>query len=340
MTDKDREALQAFAQKMQQEGPAGFAAGPTPWDSWDEFEERVGSQRQTWQGKVKPVAERKAPSSSFGDRVLTTMTALAIVTLVIGIAGVFLTQQPAVQVAENNAQLPSTGPVITTEIQLPPEEDIAFNDVSIPAAPASPNTGIIMRTDMAAGPSGDQSIDQDGNPALPAIRAESDNMFTALDELPAPAAGPIYRPPETPAEPAVEAVSEEPPEFRAINMAEPEDNTPVEPIQLSKASLPDIRHTEPEQPPAQDTSEIQQGVNNGGEWSINLASYLKDSTAERMRQQFLDKGVATDLVTATVKGRTYYRLRVTGIENRDMALMQSTIIKEKLGLEETWITKK
>jgi hypothetical protein len=133
-------------------------------------------------------------------------------------------------------------------------------------------------------------------------------------------------------------LAEEPAEIPEINMAEPEDNTPVEPIQLSKASLPDM-HTEPERLPARDVSEIRQGVNNGGEWSINLASYLKDSTAERMRQQFLDKGVATDMVTAIVKGKTYYRLRVTGIENRDMALIQSTIIKEKLGLEETWITK-
>jgi hypothetical protein len=266
------------------------------------------------------------------------MTALAIVTLVIGIAGVFLTQQPAVQIAENNAQLPSTGPAITTEIQPPPEEDIAFNDVSIPAPPASSTTGIIMRTDMAAGPSGDQSIDQDSNPALPAIPAESDNMFTALDELPAPAAGTAFQPSITPFEPALEAVVDEPLENPEINTAELEDNTPVEPIHLTRASLPDV-HTEPELLPARDISEKQQFVNNGGEWSINLASYLKDSTAEKMRKQFLDKGVATDLVTATVKGRTYYRLRVTGIENRDMALTQSTIIKEQLGLEETWITK-
>jgi len=325
MIDKDREALQAFAQKMQQEGAAGFAAGPTPWDSWDEFEERVGSQRQTWQGKVKPVAERKAPSRNFGDRVLTTMTALAIVTLVIGIAGVFLTQQPAVQVAENNVQSPSTSPTITPEIQLPQEEDIAFNDASVSATPASP----------AAGPSVDQSTDQDANPALPAKSAEGDKLFTALNDLPAPAAGTVYRPSETPAEPALEVVSEEPPE---LIIAEPENSTPAEPVLWSKTNLPDV-HTEPELLPARDISENKQIVNYGGEWSINLASYLKLSTAEKMRKQFLDKGVAADLVTAIVNGKIYYRLRVTGIENKNMALIQSTIIKERLGLEDAWITK-
>jgi len=39
MTDKNREETQAFAQKMQEEGAAGFAAGLTPWNSWDDFEE-------------------------------------------------------------------------------------------------------------------------------------------------------------------------------------------------------------------------------------------------------------------------------------------------------------
>jgi len=58
-----------------------------------------------------------------------------------------------------------------------------------------------------------------------------------------------------------------------------------------------------------------------------------------MRKQFLDKGVAADLVTAIVNGKIYYRLRVTGIENKNMALIQSTIIKERLGLEDAWITK-
>ena len=335
MTNKDREALQAFAQKMQQEGAAGFAAGPTPWDNWDEFEERAGS-RHTWQGTAKHSPKKKTPSRSFGDRVLTTMAVLASATLVIGIAGVFLSQQPALQLAEDSTQYPLSDPAITTEIQLPPEEYIAFSDTSIPAAPASPADDIITSIDMAAGPSWDPSIDLDSSPALPVLFAESDSLTTTLDELPAPAAGRIFRPSETFAEPALEVVSEEPPELIIV---EPENSTPAEPVLLSKAIPPDV-HAEPVPLPARDISENELIVNNGGEWSINLASYLKDSTAEKMRQQFLDKGVATDMVTATVKGRTYYRLRVTGIESRNMALMQSTIIKEKLGLEETWITKK
>ncbi len=296
MTDKSREELRTFAKKMRDEGAAGFAAGLTPWNNWDDFEERPGSR--VWQGTAKHVAKPEDPARSFGDRVLTTMAVLAAATLAIGIAGVFFTQQSAVQIAENNAQLP----------------------------PTSPATDIITKIDMAAG-------FQDDNPALP-------GTLTALNEQPAPAAGIAHIPSiiAMPSEPADEAVADKQAEDPGINTAEPENNPPVQPIQLSKTSMPDV-HTEPEQLPARDISENEQSVNNGGAWSINLASYLKNTTAEKMRKQFLDKGVATDLVTVTVKGTTYYRLRVTGIENRNMALIQSTIIKEQLGLEETWITK-
>jgi hypothetical protein len=223
------------------------------------------------------------------------MAALAAATLAIGIAGVFFTQQSAVQIAENNAQLP----------------------------PTSPAADIITKIDMAAG-------FQDGNLALPGI-------LTALNEQPAPAAGAAHMPSTItmPFEAVGEAAADKQAEAPDINTAEKENNTPVQPVQLSKTGMP----TEPEQLPARDISENEQSVNNGGDWSINLASYLKNTTAEKMRKRFLDKGVATDLVTVTVKGTTYYRLRVTGIENRNMALIQSTIIKEQLGLEETWITK-
>jgi hypothetical protein len=97
-------------------------------------------------------------------------------------------------------------------------------------------------------------------------------------------------------------------------------------------------HTEPRQAPDQDIKpNVQTG--NSGDWSINIASYLKLPTAEKMKNRFLNKGVATDLVTATVNGKTYYRLRVTGFESKAAARTQSTTIKEKLGLKETWITK-
>jgi len=121
-------------------------------------------------------------------------------------------------------------------------------------------------------------------------------------------------------------------------MDEPEIYPPVQSATMSRTSMPDVS-TELMQADTQDISENEQSVVSDWDWSINIASYLKESTAEKMQQRFLDKGVATDLVTATVKGKTYYRLRVTEFETRKDATTHSAIVKELLGIEEVWITK-
>jgi cell division protein FtsN len=395
MARKDREELQAFAQKMHDEGAAGFASGLSPWETWDDFKDRMGSRR-VWQGTSERVADRERPSRSFGDRVLTTMTVLAVTTLAIGIAGVYITREPALQVADNRAQLPSTRPAMAPET-LPPrqgmasrEGNVALNTAWIPATetPASPLADSSITMDTAAGPSGAKSVNQDSDTLLPALPADDINMLAILDKQPAGAAIPAAPPaeqttsmdsnsdtaaapePDTdkqltlaalnnlpapaagipatavdstahdrpaaniPSEPAPESAGDSKP---ATVTAEPGNSAPAQPVHLSELTVLDV-HTEPRQAPDQDIKPNTH-TGNSGDWSINIASYLRQSTAEKMRSRFLDKGVATELATAIVNDRTYYRLRVTGFESKAAAITQSTTIKEKLGLEEAWITK-
>ena len=399
MARKDREELQAFAQKMHDEGAAGFASGLTPWETWDDFEDRVGSSR-VWQGTSERIADREHPSRSFGDRVLTTMTVLAVTTLVIGIAGVYTTQESALQVADNRAQLPSTRPAMTPETYLPRqgtamdsrEEKVAFNNAWIPATetPASPVADSIITIDTATGPSGAKSVNQRSDTLLPSTPADDNHMLATLDKQPAGAAIPVAPPAEqttrmssnsntalpepdtdnqltlaalnnlpapaagipatavdnmahdrpaasTPSEPAPESAGDTKPWKPETVTAEPGNSAPAQPIRLSELTVLDV-YTEPRQAPDQDIRPNAQ-TGNTGYWSINIASYLKQPTAEKMRNRFLDKGVATELVTALVNGKTYYRLRVRGFESKAAARTESTTIKEKLGLKETWITK-
>lgn len=77
-----------------------------------------------------------------------------------------------------------------------------------------------------------------------------------------------------------------------------------------------------------------------GNWVINLASYTSKRTANKMIAEFQHKGVAAELVTATVKGKTIYRARVFGFENRKAATARAAVIREQLGLGELWITKR
>ena len=94
---------------MHDEGAAGFAAGLTPWETWDDFEDRVGSR--VWQGTAERVPDKVRAKHSFGDRVLTAMTVLAVATLAIGIAGVYITHNSTLQLADNSTQLlPASAP--------------------------------------------------------------------------------------------------------------------------------------------------------------------------------------------------------------------------------------
>ena len=128
------------------------------------------------------------------------------------------------------------------------------------------------------------------------------------------------------------------PEEPEATTAEPVNSAPAQPTRLSQLAMPDA-HTEVLLLPEQDITH-NEPPGKSGDWSINLASYTKESTAAKMKSRFLDKGVAVDQVIATVNDKTYYRLRVTGFETREAAIKQSITIKEQLGLEETWISKK
>jgi hypothetical protein len=77
-----------------------------------------------------------------------------------------------------------------------------------------------------------------------------------------------------------------------------------------------------------------------GRWIINLASYAGPKTASRMQQKFGALGVTTERQVAEVNGKTMYRLRIAAFESRGDAQAYFDSIKDTLGLESAWITKK
>ena len=464
MTEKNREEIKAFAKKMQDKGAAGFAAGVTPWETWDDFEDRVGSR--VWQGTAERVTERAAkpgqPTHKFGDRVLTAMTVLAVATLAIGIVGVYITQNSTQQFADNNTQLLSTSRVISPDTRQATaanvgKDHVALNDVSTTAASVTPNADNSTTIDTAAGPAEPQQTVVDSNTSQPVTPIDSKIMAAATDLQPAETVAAIAAPaatqtpgidsniipPATPmgsdnlaaatatqaatpvaallaAKPAVQMAgtnSITPPPVTAAgsnNTAatttlQPTTTTAAKPAEIPAVKTPDsgidnrltlatldklpapaagtppappsastaktaiassaegIKLEKPETVPAaagnaaqgqptplpqlaaaapvkprQPGADLKQNAQTGkpGDWSINLASYAKLSAAKKMKARFLAKGVATDQFVAIVNGKTYYRLQVIGFPNKQAALSQSIVLRGKLGLEETWVTRK
>ena len=77
-----------------------------------------------------------------------------------------------------------------------------------------------------------------------------------------------------------------------------------------------------------------------GPWKINLISSPAQADAMRFAQRAKDRGVSTKLQEVTVKGTPYWRVQVTGFASREEATAYSEIVKDKLGLNDTWIMKR
>jgi cell division septation protein DedD len=159
MQDPDKEKLRAFEQKMHDEGADGFADGPRPWETWDESGAQAGSGKRVWEGKARRIYRNAPVHRSLGERILSGLALVALATMVIGIAGVYFTEEQPQTVAwtavqptpiplpENRGsamqQLPARvirpTPVIAEIESLPP-----------PAAGSTTGTGDATATEEAA----------------------------------------------------------------------------------------------------------------------------------------------------------------------------------------------
>jgi len=74
-----------------------------------------------------------------------------------------------------------------------------------------------------------------------------------------------------------------------------------------------------------------------GNWVINLASYLNEQTAARYMAAFRKKGVAAEMVPASVQGKTIYRVRLAGFDSREAARAIAPSVKRQLGLKDIWV---
>jgi hypothetical protein len=94
MQETDKEKLREFEQKMHDEGADGFADGPRPWETWDESGAQApGTGRHVWEGKARRIYKTAPVKRSAGDRVISGLATIAMATMVVGIAGVFLTEE-------------------------------------------------------------------------------------------------------------------------------------------------------------------------------------------------------------------------------------------------------
>jgi hypothetical protein len=77
-----------------------------------------------------------------------------------------------------------------------------------------------------------------------------------------------------------------------------------------------------------------------GPWVINMASFADKPSADRFAARARAKDVRVHQTQVTVKGRPYWRVQVAGFATAEEARAHADSIKRKLGLKETWISRR
>jgi cell division protein FtsN len=131
-------------------------------------------------------------------------------------------------------------------------------------------------------------------------------------------------------------------------MADPPAALPIKPTVVSRDNVALPQPTPKPEPAAQAVAMKIPGEpladlpvpGKTGPWVINIGSYAKEPIAIRKQAVFLDKGVATERVAASVGGRTLYRVHVAGFDSRKEASAHAKTVEQRLGLKETWIKRR
>ena len=339
---EDTGKLRAFEQRMQQEGVAAFAAGPAPWEHWDDIG-TLGTY-QVWMDTVRHTpAPEQAPRKPLTTRLLTGLAQLAVLALLVGTTGVYLSVvTPDQRVASSGIQPPpimlagrqSLQQVTTAQPVIRTHPEILAQDG--PATAVTTAADAVDRMPLAAATVPLQEEPQSAPPADAPTDAGDKDLAMTLDELPGTAAGTMTGTTmagvaAAPAAASMPAINSADTPIKAPNPAADE---PTQQVALHTAAIESLPGNPARKPaPAQAARDLQ------GTWVVNLASYNFESMAKRKLATFRDKGVNAELVHVTVKGKPMIRIRTTGYKNSREARDWVALLEERLDLEGAWIAK-
>jgi len=113
------------------------------------------------------------------------------------------------------------------------------------------------------------------------------------------------------------------------------------PSALSSPAKPTIKAITPQTEIASAQPAAKSSAKTGsGEWVINLSSHTTEAQAKREQERLQKLGLNADISTATVKDKTWYRIRINNFTTKDEARAQLNDVKERSGIKDAWISRK
>ncbi len=346
--------LKNFMQKMQDEGPEGFAAGP-----WSSAEGDTGQVPPARGGRLRALW----PSAN------SIVAVLALALIVTGVVGAYLSNKSKREavIAQVDAILneplrnPETERLQDLEVRLANSltpyqkrlRDLELDLTQTRAFYDERMQDLEQRLMHVGEPYEDRlnkletmlvSASEPYKRKLQGIEQRLVHTTNRLDELSA-----VMASLTSSAEAIIEA--------NVAMMADPPAALPIKPAAVSRDNVV-LPQKEPAAPavalqapagPAKQALALKKSVEpvidspapgKSGPWVINIGSYAKESMAIRKQAAFQRKGVETERVTADVGGRTLYRLHVAGFNSHREAAAHAKTVQQQLGLKETWIKRR
>jgi len=392
MSQTQQKKQQVFREKLQAEGADAFADGPAPWEQWDESGNQ-GDER-VWEGTARRIYPKQPAKRSWGDRLLSGLAVIALASLVVGIAGVYLSTTSTPQLASSAIQ---PAPIVTdrrtaTEARTSADTTAtlaSLETLSPPAAgiPATPEQDIIVLEPVEL----ESAMEPAWQPAQP--YQDEPELVATIETTPPPF---LAKPAESEAPVTVaaqedihpEQIPELIPELIEVPATEPEiiaqtEVTVTEPETIEQTEIPatvpvfDEQATveslassgknDVEEPMGNEAPElialnstdesvevapdVVQEIETStrtpvlpdaktGKWVINISSYTRKPTAERMLVVFKQKGIDAEVFTTTINDKPMHRIRVTGFQSSRAAKAEIPAIEKTLDLEGIWISKR
>ncbi len=350
MPQTDSDKLKAFVQKMHNEGAAGFAAGP--WSIGAGGAATAQTVGSSYSSRPSRIHRFGTSGRRRTDRILSGLALLSIAAIIVGITGIYLTEEPGQQLVADRG---------TSAVQAPPAQPDNRQLREI-------KQKLLITTNRLDSLAADfRRLKQRSNTVIAAdtqrLRALENRLVhtvTRLDKLSVeildlkstsdvilattlatpPAAIPVVA--KAPARSKLQPVPT-PQGTPATLFVQQQPQRPKEPLPAAVAAASPapaaVAAGNPTPDPVPAPAPVLATRSAGG-WVINLASYTRQKTADRYVAKLQQSGITAERVEATVNDRTMHRVRVSGFDTRAAAKARAGALKQELDLPSIWIARR
>ncbi len=118
------------------------------------------------------------------------------------------------------------------------------------------------------------------------------------------------------------------------------ESVTFEPVTTEAVIIPEAAVPEPAMPdPAASHTDLTPNNKTVFAWAVNLVSLTTQSSADKIIEQLKAEGIEAEVIRVNVNERTYYRIRIADLANKQTANAAKQSFKDKAAYKDAWINR-